>query len=439
MKKLVLMIIPALICGLTFKSCDSKQENIVDCENCGIWRAYPMASIDDGKVQLSWMKPIQLWTNEKVVIEPDKFDIFISENQMSNFRKLIESDRNDLYHEENYPYKYGYYTYTVDKLQNSEPYFFYVVSKKNGFKPLTSDTIMAVPNKRNDFEILMSDSKSTFCDVTVARQKNKLAYVDKFYTWDGGENCCMAVALFISNMDGSGKELITLDSYKPSWSPANDKIAFHLDRIHKGGWIPAQITLYDFENQSITQLTDGTEYNYAPNFSENGELLIFQSTKNTPDNDKEDVQLQPSNIWGINLKTFESFQITDIVKASLRTARRPCFIDNDRFLFQGLDSRKYQIYESSISKQLIDKVFDSKWNEYNPTISPDKKKIAFISDRSGTHQIWICHIESKKYSQITPYSVNESVEPTWDKVEWLDNSTIVFSINEYQLVKQKIE
>jgi hypothetical protein len=439
MKRFVLIVIPALICGVVFTSCDSKQDNIVDSENCTIWGAYPMASIDDGKVKLSWMKPILFWTYEKDVIEPEKFDIFISENQMSNFRKLIESDRDDLYHEENYPYKYEYYTYTVDKLKNGEPYFFYVVSKKKGFKPKTSDTIMAVPNKRKDFEILMSDSRSTFCDVTVARQKNKLAYVDKFYTWDGGENCCMAVALFISNMDGSGKELIARDSYKPSWSHANDKIAFHFDWKYQVGWIPAQIALCDLETQSITQLTDGAEYSYAPHFSENGELLIFQSTKNTPDNDKEDVQLQPSNIWVINLKTLESFQVTDIFKASLRTARRPCFIDNDRFLFQGLYSRKYQLYDSSISKQHISKLFESKWNDYNPTISPDKKKIAFISDRSRTHQIWIYHFESKKYSQITPYSFNESVEPTWDKVEWLDNSTVVFSINEHQLVKQKIE
>jgi len=175
------MIIPALICGLIIKSCDSMQEN---CENCAIWGAFPMAIIDDSKVQLHWMKPMPDPFDRTDMVDPDKFDIYFSKNQRSNFLKLIDSKREDLYREENHPYKYRYYTYTVDELQNGEPYFFYIVSKKNGFKPLTSDTIMAVPNKRKDFKILMSDSRSTFCDVTVARLKNKLAYVDKFYTWD---------------------------------------------------------------------------------------------------------------------------------------------------------------------------------------------------------------------------------------------------------------
>ena len=35
-----------------------KQENIVDCENCVIWGARPIATISDGKVQLNWENPM---------------------------------------------------------------------------------------------------------------------------------------------------------------------------------------------------------------------------------------------------------------------------------------------------------------------------------------------------------------------------------------------
>jgi len=436
MKKYFVLCLITMLYGCELGSVD------VECNNCDIWGAYPMATIDDGVAQLTWMKPMQEQKydpNRKDIVDPDKFDIYISENEKSNFRKLIEADRDNLYHEESEPYQHEYYRYTVDKLRNGNPYFFYVVSKKNGFETRTSETIMAVPNIRKGFEILMSDIRSSFYDVSVARQKNKLAYVNHYNTWVGGDNCCMSSALFVSNMDGSVKELVTSSSYKPSWSPSNDKIAFHFDGIFNVGWFPAQIAVYDCETQSITQLTDGTEYNYAPNYSENGELLIFQSTKNTPENDKDDMQLKPSNIWVINLKTLESFQVTDIYKASLRTARKPCWIDNDRFIFEGLSSKKYQIYESSVSKKQINKTFDSKWNDYNPVISPDKKKIAFISDRSGTDQAWIYHIDTKTYTQITPHSICENVWLTWDKIDWLNNSTIIFSISRHQLVKQRID
>ena len=90
----------------------------------------------------------------------------------------------------------------------------------------------------------------------------------------------------------------------------------------------------------------------------------------------------------------------------------------------------------------MSKVFESQWNDYTPSISPDQKKIAFISNRSRTNQVWIYDIDNKTYSQITGYSndeYGESVEPTWNTIQWLDNSTITFTINDNQFVKQRIE
>jgi len=245
----------------------------------------------------------------------------------------------------------------------------------------------------------------------------------------------MASSILISNMDGSGKELVKINGYKPNWSPANDKIVFHFDGIHNVGWIPAQIAMYDCETKSITQLTDDDYNNYSPVFSKDGESLLFQSSKNTPGT-------YETNIWLMNLKTLESFQVTDISKTSLRTVERPCWIDNDRFLFHGAYSEEinqYQLFESSVSNGLITKVFESKWNDYCPSVSADQKKIAFISNRSGINQAWIYHIDSKTFSQISGYSDGGSVEPTWDSIEWLDNSTIVFTMNESQLVKQRVD
>jgi len=244
----------------------------------------------------------------------------------------------------------------------------------------------------------------------------------------------MEQAIFIANMDGSGKELVKIDGNNPSWSPANDKIVFHFDGIQNVGWIPAQIAMYDCKTKSITQLTDDNYYNYSPVYSKNGESLLFQSSKNTPGT-------YETNIWMMNLKTHQTFQITDISKTPLKTVERPCWIDNDRFLFHVAYSEgrnQYQLFESSVSKKQITKIFESKWNDYNPSISPYQKKIAFISDRSGFNQVWVYHIDSRTFSQITGYSNGESLTYGWSKIEWLDNSTLVFTINENQLVKQKV-
>ena len=392
---------------------------------------FPLATIDDNKVHLKWETMLnELILRPYELVVPEKIEICISENETSKFQKLIELDLDNG----------GSYSYTADRLQNGKPYFFYTISKKKGFESVYSDTLMVIPNHKKEFEVLIKDEKHTFYDVSIAHQKNKIAYVDHYYTWDGGENCCMTTAIMISNMDGSGKEMLTLNSYKPSWSPLNNKIAFHFDGIQGVGWIPAQIVLYDFETQTTKPLSDENEYNFAPAFSENGEFLLFQSSKNAPDQDTTNMLLLPTTIWFYNLKTFESFQVTDLSKTLLRSAERPYWIDNDRFLFQGTyPNGQYQIFESSVSKKQITSVFKSKWNDYTPSISPDKKKIAFVSDRSGTSQIWVYHIDHKTYSQITGYSLEESVQPTWNNIQWLDNSTIVFTLSDYSLVKKKVE
>lgn len=395
-----------------------------DNEKYVMWTPCPIATIDDGAVQLNWLN-YSIYNKILLPFEwvsPDKFDIYISESETSKFRKLIELKNDESY------------SYTSDKLQNGKPYLFYVVSKKNGFKSLYSDTVMAVPNKRKEFEILQisNDLVHTLWNVSIARQKNKIAYVDQ-YIWDctaSANGLCMDHSVFISNIDGSEKELVGISGRNPHWSPANDKIVYWSEKGHV-----QTIELYDCETKSNTRLTVGNDRNLAPVFSGNGEFLLFQSSKNAPDK-------YTTNIWLFNLKTFDSFQITDISKTSLRTVEYPYCIDNDRFLFHGIyPGEKYQLFESSVSKKQINKVFSSKWNDCTPSISPDQTKIAFISDRTRIYQIWIYHIVSKTYSQITGYSNGESIGQ-YTNIEWVDNSTIMYTIysNEgLQLVKQRVE
>ena len=418
MKKYLILCVFTILLGC-------KQDNMIDTEKYHIWCANPIATIDDGMVHLNWAVMFDDVLRPYEFVNPDQFDIYISQNDMSNFHRLIELNNDESY------------SYTVNNLQNGSSYLFYMVSKKKGFEPLYSDTIMVIPNKKKAVEtILTSDDHHTLWNVSIAQQKNKIAYVDGYYSWNEGNN--MAVSVLISNLDGSEKELVRINSYGPRWSPANDKLVFFFDGILNVGWIPSQVALYDCNTKSITQLTDDTKYNYDPVFSKDGNLLLFQSGREMTtyfNGTESDI----ANIWCINMKTLESFQVTDISKTSIIIARYPCWIDSDRFLFDGFDSENnnYQLFESSVSNQQIKKVFNSKWNDIQPSISPDQQKIAFISDRSNTNQIWIYFINTNTYSQITGYTNNESIEST--NIEWLDNSTIAFTINGNQLVKQRID
>ena len=415
MKKLITLCLILLVL-----SCD-KDDSLID-DGTVIWRPDPVATIDNSQVQLKWFNYsiIKLILQPYTFVEPDNFEIYISKGTPDNFSKLEQIKNN------------GNYEYQIEDLENGQPYYFYVVSNKKRYSSLISDTIMAIPNSMTKSEtILTVDDLQTISSVSLAPTKDKIAFVDKNYAWNGGTNCCRAVAIFTSNLDGSDTELIEINAYGPSWSPQNDKIAFRSESNNM------QIATYDFESKSIVEITTGSDEKYAPAISENGNLILFESPKNSNANNPGGT---PSNIWLLDASTFERTQVTNIEKISLREAARPNWIDNESFLFhgKGLDY-KFQIYESSIMTNEVTQKILSYWNDYCPSISPDKKNIAFISDRAGNNHIWIYSLEDNSLRQLTGFPTLGGVDIYWNRIEWLDNSNIIFTYSKNKLIKLNIE
>ncbi len=411
-----------LIISLIFfvLSCE-KDNSLIDDETV-IWKPTPVATIANNQIQLNWLN-YSIFNDillPYTFVTPDNFEIYISKRTPDNFTKLIEVDNDESY------------SYQVENLENGQSYYFYVVSKKKRYSSLVSDTIMAIPNPQPQTENLITvDNSHTITSVSLAPEKNKIAYVDKSYSWDGGENCCMAVAIFTSNLDGSGTELIDINSHEPNWSPNNDKIVFRSESNDM------QIAIYDFETKNIIELTDGDGEKYAPVFSINGEFILYESPTNSNVDYPSDT---PSNIWMFNTNTSETTQITDIYSLNLKKAGKPNWIDNDRFLFNGTgNDYKSQIYESSITTKQVTQKIVSDWDDYCPSISPDNKNIAFISDRSGSPQVWLYSVETKSLKQLTGFSSLESVDRWWNRIDWINNTNILFTLNENKLIKLKIE
>ncbi len=415
MKKFIIISLILLVLGC------QKEETLID-DGTVIWRPVPVATIDKNQIQLNWLN-YSIFNDillPYTFVNPDNFEIYIAKGTPDGFTKLIEVNNDESY------------SYQIANLENGQSYYFYVISKKKRYSSLVSDTIMAIPNPQPQTEnLITTDNSHTITSVSLSPQKNKVAYVDKFYSWDGGENCCIAVAILTSNLDGSGTQLIEVNAHEPYWSPNKDKIVFRSESDDM------QIAIYDFETNNITELTDGNGEKYAPVFSKNGEFILFESPKNSnidyPGN-------TPSNIWMFNTNTSETTQITDISSLNLKKAGRPNCIDNDRFLFNGTGvNYKSQIYESSITTKQVTQKIVSDWNDYCPSISPDNKNIAFISDRSGSNQIWFYSVETGSLKQLTGFASLGGVDRWWNRIEWMDNSNILFTLNDNQLIKLKID
>jgi hypothetical protein len=350
------------------------------------------------------------------LVDPDYFDIYKSEGQPDNFREVIELKNDKVY------------TYTVNGLLNNSACYFYVVGKKEGYPLVSSDTIMVIPNVKLIADTLIAlNNNQTMTSVSYSAVAGKIAFVNKDYAWNGGENCCMAPSILLTSIDNPVPELLTIFSFDPDWSAHGDKIAFAQETQGQG--YNSRIAIYDVMSETITNLTNDTTFDYNPSFSPSDDKILYQSNQNRPDNNS-------TNIWMIDLNTLNKELIIDLSGNNLVNVAKPDWINENDFIFQGTGSNNLTgIYKSSLLTKKTEPLIESRWNDYNAAISPDGDQVAFISDRSGTEQLWLYNLQSKEYKQLTGYSENDYFDGNWTRINWMDNNQLLFTFGDNRLTK----
>jgi Tol biopolymer transport system component len=402
-----------------FLLCCRKEVKVPD--NSRLRGPFLTSLIDDKRVTLKYFsKYISGVFTAYTKVDPDFFDIYESEGQINKFKEVIEL-KND-----------SNYEYTINGLKNNSVYYLFVVGKKEGYKPLYSDTIMIVPNPKPSSETLFTfNNNQTISLVSYSSITNKIAYVDKNYAWNGGANCCMAESIILSSIDNQSSELLAIDSEDPDWSSGGDKIAFAEETLGHGYF--SQIAVYDLNTRTITKLTNDTTYNYNPVFSPSDDKLLYQSNKNRPD-------INSTNIWMMDLSTLSTEIIIDLTKNNFVNVSRPEWLNETDFIFQGTGSNNLtSIYKSSVSTKKTETLIESLWNDYNASVSPGADKIAFISGRSGTEQLWLYNLQTKEYKQLTGYNDDEYFDGNWTKINWIDNKQILLTFGDNRLARMILE
>jgi hypothetical protein len=61
-----------------------------------------------------------------------------------------------------------------------------------------------------------------------------------------------------------------------------------------------------------------------------------------------------------------------------------------------------------------------------PSISPYKTCLGFISNRSGTNQIWAYNLITKLYRQITG-SKGDNLNTDWGKLKWMNDKKLLYT------------
>ena len=78
-----------------------------------------------------------------------------------------------------------------------------------------------------------------------------------------------------------------------------------------------------------------------------------------------------------------------------------------------------------IKEEAMTKLIISQREDHSPQFSPDSKKIAFVSDRSGSTEIWVCTSDGGSPLQLTNVGVASSGSPRWSP----DSRRLVYDSN----------
>lgn len=321
--------------------------------------------------------------------------------------------------------------YTHKGLENKKEYEYHVVAYKEGYNSTVSNTILIWPDSPPEVHSFFPDNEtatSPFHELALSPQKDKIAYVEKVYLRTSIYPPAYS-QLMLANADGSNKEIIVKGGNNPSWSPDGKKIVFNLFSTEE---YISHIYLYDTETKEISQLTNDKSSGFHPVFNTSGNKILYDSMNGIS-----------YNIRMFDLETMTDQEIINASAYNFRSIERPVFVDENRFYFQALLSEGYdkRIYESSLHENDREpKMIDVPFFEYYPfSFSPDGTYFAYLSMKTGTHQVWVYNRQTKSHRILTGYKENEEVYPDGFRISWIDNTTVYFPINQHYPVIAKVE
>ncbi|MBD3376843.1 BamA/TamA family outer membrane protein [candidate division KSB1 bacterium] len=156
--------------------------------------------------------------------------------------------------------------------------------------------------------------------------------------------------------------------YNSAWSPDGNQIAFMGIKDGQG-----DLYIYNLNTEELVQLTDDIFSNIEPRWSPDGSKLIFASDRGP--------------------------YLMDNIPAGIMP-------------FDIADMKNYDLYEITIDTKEMRRVVESDFAENTPIYSPDGKKIAFVSDRSGVSNIYIKDMETDQEWPITDV-LTGVYQPSW--------------------------
>lgn len=330
----------------------------------------------------------------------------------------------------------GESSFLVSDLQPNTNYIFMVKAIRAGISN-TTNPIMIMPHQKREGEIILEVNRPDFIrNPQVSPDGKYLAYLNNFQ-WVVEQNRS-ALSLFIKDLSSSEITLIQKNAGNPSWSQDSRKLVFTTEDqvpIFGAGYRAQQVGVYSVKNKTTDLVYQGNYRANFPVFGRNNNELLFGL-------DSSEIRIE--KIWKFNLpnRQFEFLKDLPVINSANQTSTSGASFspETEIFAISTREEKESQIPSSfdiegiNISNKNISTLVGSVWSDQKPSISPfNGALMAFISNRSGSIQIWLKNLQSGKVVQLTDFTSNKRISNQDISISWTDGgSSIVFNVRDME-------
>ena len=223
--------------------------------------------------------------------------------------------------------------------------------------------------------------------------------------------------IYVMDINGKNQRRLTNnhhDDWNPSWSPDGRRIAFMSNREGKfiDGIPMSEIYVMDADGGNQLNLTNNPHYDSSPSWSPDGRRIAFAS-------DREgkfiNFEIYVMDADGGNQQRLTNNPHGDRTPSWSPDGERIVFSTRRDGHFKNKFGITYEIYVMDADGGNQQRLTNNRKNDWEPSWSPDGRRIAFASDRRGNfenYEIYVMDADGENQRKLTNNRRHDN-SPSW--------------------------